>query len=168
MNSVEMERNIQQVFGKEITGKEFNNLFPDIILFKMIGFDNTGYNKFKYNLGTNIDTRPFNIQDRVEGGLYFANIIHYMAYAHWGHKMCKITIPDDARVVTYAYCFKADKITISDIYIRENHPLLLENIFTNPSPDFLLSAKYFLRKYPENIRYIPLSVPQSIRESLMK
>src|SRR5438309_1502320 len=59
-----------------LTGKEFNELFPHVQLRKKIK-DDMIMHQFKYQIGLNVDTIPFNPTDECKpGGLYFTDDKH--------------------------------------------------------------------------------------------
>ena len=101
-----------------ISGKEFNKLFPTIQLRKKIN-DNMIMHGFKYQIGLNIDTRPFYPSGTYKaGGLYCTTEEHINKFSNkeYGNKIWKVTIPDDAQVyIEGPNKLKADRLIINEL-----------------------------------------------------
>ena len=83
---------------KSFTGKEFNELLPDLELRKLVNGNMQHYG-FKYQRGINIDTLKFNTDcECCEGELYFSNAQNISQYKQFGDDLYEIRIPDDALV----------------------------------------------------------------------
>ncbi len=123
--------------GHTYTGKEFNELYPTAIFFKLIKplepvcwthdmftaflslFSNGcerkfGSHGFVYTDGLNIDTIPFNPQGSCSaGGLYFTDSANLTGFLETKHThVAQVIIPDDARVYVEEHKCKADKILL--------------------------------------------------------
>jgi len=139
--------------GKEMTGKEFNEAYPDIDLVKLTNKKEI-HHGFQFTDGLNIDTFKFNSEvDCSPGGIYFvekvyaSEWIHYITYfeSKMMSNIRKVTIPNDARVYIephYCQCkIKADKIILApkeaigiDVYVQylKNDPRGERAIFNIP------------------------------------
>ena len=100
----------------EYTGREFNEIYKNINLYKFLNNNLTHY-KFKYVVGLNEDIFPFNpTGECLEGGLYFCEEskcnLHFLQY---GQKLALIKIPNDARVYVEQDKFKSNKLIIKQI-----------------------------------------------------
>ncbi len=69
-----------------------------------------GLNTLTYN-GETFDERPI----CVAGGLYFTTADHIFEYIDYGDKVCLLTIPNDAHVVSMYKKCKSDRIIIREI-----------------------------------------------------
>ena len=102
----------------EYSGADFNKYHKQngTKFYKFLRNDLTHFD-FKYQLGLNTDTKPFNPTNECSaGGLYFcqeSDCQHH--YRHYGTKLALIEIPDDARVYVEDHKFKSDKIIIKEI-----------------------------------------------------
>ncbi len=108
--------------------------FQNQIFYKILN-KSLKHNGFKYNLGLNIDTLPFNPSGSCEpGGLYFTTFDHIFKFISYGDNIAEISIPDDAKVYEDPSLdkYKADRIFIKSIETLEN--------FFNKNPKFLMIA----------------------------
>lgn len=141
--------------GTEISGKEFNETYPDIELIKLTNAEEN-HNGFQFKDGLNIDTIDFYPkQECSPGGIYFIEKqfayrwTYYTTNTHYTIieeenimvYMRKVTIPDDARIYIEIDKFKADKIILGSR--------------TEISKDVYMKA---VSHYCEAIRYIPKSI----------
>lgn len=117
---------------------------PDGPYFKVLNPDFV-QKKFKYQLGLNVDTIPFNPTGSGKpGGLYFATATNLPAFFNRGTVIVQVTIPDDAKVHVESSKIKADKIIISNPINIKDWP-------------YWLDQKYCLRiikKYPSTAKYM--------------
>ena len=148
------------IIGKEITGKEFNNIFKDKTTLLKFTSENENHNGIQYHDGLNTDIYNFDISkgECSSGGLYFTSKENI---AEWikNHEYVRIvTIPDDARICIYETKFKSNKIILeprikildSDLLLDEQvqidgllHGLRIESI-KNPC---VLIQKLIIEKY---------------------
>jgi flagellar biosynthesis/type III secretory pathway chaperone len=100
----------------ELSGADFNNIYKDTKFYKFLKNDLKHYD-FQYELGLNIDTKPFNPNNTCsEGGLYFCEESKcHMYWMSYGNKLAFIEIPNDARVYIENDKFKADKLVITEV-----------------------------------------------------
>ena len=100
----------------ELSGTEFNKIYKDTKFYKFLKDDLIHYD-FQYQLGLNIDTKPFKPIGRCsEGGLYFCEESKCYAYCNsYGQKIALIEIPNDARIYIENNKFKSDQIIIMGI-----------------------------------------------------
>jgi len=106
-----------------VSGETFNNLYNGTRFYKILKSDLTHHN-FRYKMGLNIDTVPFNpIYSCHRGGLYFCEESKVHLYIDlYGNNLAQITIPNDARVYVEQDKFKADKLIIEEITQIEHVP----------------------------------------------
>lgn len=116
---------------KEITGKQFNELFPDIEFVKLTNKDEK-HNGFQFQDGINAYKYRFKHDTPCsEGGLYFTLKDHahvWLCYKRNAlmYHMRKVTIPDDAKVyIETNHNFKTDKFNLGpkeiiniDMYVK--------------------------------------------------
>ena len=99
--------------GKEITGKQFNEIFKNTTFYK---FTNIKENHFGYQYvdGLNIDINEFDINggECSKGGLYFTSEKYINQWMIFNEYVRIVTIPDDARVCIYNTKFKSNKIFV--------------------------------------------------------
>lgn len=121
---------ISHYINKEMSGSEFNKLFPDIKCIKLTNKSEI-HNEFMFKDGLNIDIHDFN-HDREcsKGGFYFTKDEYICDWIYYNNNvMChtrKVTIPDDAYVFIEAYNkFKTNKFILepkesigTDIYMK--------------------------------------------------
>ena len=89
------------ITGLEMTGHEFNQLYPNVQLRKQISSDLQMKN-FQYKIGPNTDTNEFKTDcECCPGGLYFSTKDHISKFEYCGPDTYKITIPDDEKVKVY-------------------------------------------------------------------
>nr|QBK88699.1 MAG: hypothetical protein LCMiAC01_03770 [Mimivirus LCMiAC01] len=105
--------------GKKYTGEEFNQIFPNIRLFKLTNKTEDHYN-FKFKTGVNIDTNEFNPNDKCKrGGLYITEPINMCKWLNYNENgpMENIriaTILSDSTVYIEENKLKTDKVLLSD------------------------------------------------------
>ena len=74
------------------------------------------HNGFTYQAGLNVDTEPFEPQERCYGGLYFSDLEHIAQYFAYGDWVARVTLPPNARWIQEdADKFKADRVILSDL-----------------------------------------------------
>lgn len=104
----------------ELSGKNFNEMFPNIKLLKLTN-NEENHNGFQFKDGLNIDNVPFNPSNYSSlGGLYFVEECYAHHWIHYGDmvkmktmvNIRTVTIPDDARVYIEYDRLKADKIIL--------------------------------------------------------
>jgi len=107
----------------ELSGYDFTNIHPNNRFYKFL-HNNLIHNKFRYELGVNIDFNPFNPEGEcTKGGLYFCDDTKcHMYWKRFGTKLAYIEIPPDARVYIEKNKFKADKFIITNIVDFEQVP----------------------------------------------
>ena len=89
------------ITGLEMTGHEFNQLYPNVQLRKQISSD-LNMKNFQYKIGQNTDTNKFKTDCQCcPGGLYFSTKDHIREFLEFGPDRYKITIPDDEKVKVY-------------------------------------------------------------------
>lgn len=159
-----------ELIGKEITGKQFNELYKDEPLHK---FTNKTENQFgfQYVDGLNVDVHPFDLShgDCSKGGLYFTSVINadcgLYRWLYDKEYVRSVKVPDDARVCIYIDKFKADKIIVgprvriidSDLFINTDVQKLIANdgrmikFIKNPSEQLQLKM---VQRNGCNIKYI--------------
>ena len=98
--------------GKEITGKQFNEIFKNNTFYKFTNNEEIHYG-YQYVDGLNIDTNEFNINrgECSKGGLYFTSEKYIYEWIQ-GEYVRVVTIPDDARICIYKTKFKSNKIFV--------------------------------------------------------
>ena len=84
-------------------------------------FTGENYNAANYELGPNEIREHFNDNERSEcgpGAIYFSDVEHIFAFLNYGDKLCEISIPKEARVMSInnGNKYRADKIFITKIY----------------------------------------------------
>jgi hypothetical protein len=103
----QMEESLRRVDVNGVT-------IPEGPYFKVIN-SNYVQKGFKYQLGLNVDTVPFNPSGSCNpGGLYFATALNLPAFFKYGTLIVKVTIPDKAKVHVEKNKIKADMIEIND------------------------------------------------------
>ena len=84
--------------------------------YKIIGCNN---GNFPYKLGMNVladNGEEFNKNPKCgPGGLYFCKIENIFDWLEFGDKVCVLSVPEDARMVSVENQFKADRIFIEKI-----------------------------------------------------
>ena len=97
---------------KEITGKEFNQMFGNTPMYKFTNLKER-HRGYQYVDGLNIDPNEFDISGECsKGGLYFTSE-KYIGKWIYGHTYVRnVTIPDDAIICCYETKFKANKIIV--------------------------------------------------------
>jgi hypothetical protein len=116
--------------GKEITGKEFNEIFHGTPLYKFTNLQEIHYG-YQYVDGLNVDPNEFDITqgECSKGGLYFTSIKHIYLWVCGNKYVRNVTIPDDARICCYETKFKANKIIVGTrIRINDSDILASEEI----------------------------------------
>lgn len=90
--------------NREISGQEFNELFPNIEFVKLTN-EHEKHNDHQYCDGLNVDEHEFNhTKDCSKGGFYFTmnyyihRWLHYLNNIGVMHYMRKVIVPDDAKV----------------------------------------------------------------------
>ena len=130
----------QIITNKVLTGKEFNEKYKDKLdTFIKFMNDNNIHHNFKYKIGLNIDTLPFNPSEQCkQGGLYFTSFDYFTDYfIGYGNYFCLVTIPDDALVYEENTRWKANKIIINKrIHIEDyvstlSHDIIMKLIQQN-------------------------------------
>ena len=98
---------------KEITGKQFNEIFKNDTFYKFTNNEENHYG-YQYIDGLNIDTNEFDINrgDCSKGGLYFTSEKYIIEWINGNKYVRIVTIPDDARVYIYKTKFKSNKIFV--------------------------------------------------------
>jgi hypothetical protein len=107
---------------REISGKEFNEIFKDRIFCKFLN-NNLRNRHFQYvEKSLNINTDKFLPSGKcLGGGLYFFDFIYFEEYSYdYGNRISIVTIPNDARVYIEEKKIKADKIYLSETYKVDN------------------------------------------------
>ena len=103
--------NIFEFIMATLSGKEFNDKYPDIEFYKVLTNNGIHFG-FQYQHGLNIDTLPFNPRGECsKGGLYFVSIHKLYMWLNLGIYIARVTIPDNASIYTENNTFKADKLT---------------------------------------------------------
>ena len=104
-----------------ITGKEFNETYPNANVVKLTVADNN-HNGFQYKEGLNHlpDNDPFNDNPVCDkGGLYCCFKKDFGLWFHYGDKymanIWSVTIPDDAKVVVMDNKIKVDRFILSNM-----------------------------------------------------
>jgi hypothetical protein len=102
-------------YDDTLTGKQFNQLFPDAKLRKKIK-DDMVMKGFKYQIGLNKDIFPFNTKVRGQAGGLHCTTEQYIDYFPddvYGSSVYEVKIPDDAQVcIEGPYSLKADMLEI--------------------------------------------------------
>lgn len=86
---------------------------------------------FRYEMGLNIDTNEFNDNPNfacVKGGLYFTDFPKIINFIDYGEYLAEITIPKDAKVVTFDGKYRTDKFIINKIKNLHNIDTIKEII----------------------------------------
>lgn len=107
----------------EMSGKEFNEMYPDADLIKLTNIDEI-HNGFAFNDGLNIDTEEFVPKICLGGGFHFVERQYACRWIHYGIwpiaktfktmiHMRKVIIPNDAKVLIQGdFVIKSDKIIL--------------------------------------------------------
>lgn len=119
-----------EYFGKEITGKQFNELYSNVALYK---FTNKEENhcKYQYQDGVNINTNPFNINNGEYSydGLYFTTEKDMFKWLHPHEYVRSVTIPDNARICIYQNKVKSNILVLGPrIRIIDSTLLITEEV----------------------------------------
>ena len=103
-----------EYIGKILTKKEFYNLFPDYMAYKVIKEDMCHYN-YTYKTGFN-KIRNF-IPDGVccEGGFYLSDITNIGEYFHFGENIAKIELTDNSLIYLEEKKIKVNELNITNI-----------------------------------------------------
>ena len=117
--------------GKEMSGKEFNELFPDIEFVKLTNIMEK-HHGFQYMDGLNINIHKF---DHDNGGLHFTPKIYAHMWIICEDKVMvytrKVTLPDDAKIyIKNTTCIMSDKLILDkeeEIHINEYIKYLKNN-----------------------------------------
>lgn len=107
---------LNNLIGVTMTGKQFNELFNDIVFYKLTSKSEI-HNDFKFVTGLNTDTVPFTTYCTCcPGGIYFTaknNLHQWITYKSEPMVYKRlITIPDDANVHFEKDKLKADKLIL--------------------------------------------------------
>jgi len=158
----------KDLINVEMSGVDFNKIHSDneeglyryakqqkTKFYKFLNNDLTHYG-FEYKLGLNVDTEPFKPKDSCsKGGLYFCEEFKCnLYYQNYGHKLARVSIPDDAKVYVERDKFKADKIILEDIVDFNDVPdEFWLNMFPRSDriPDDTINALQFIKKQPEQL-----------------
>ena len=118
---VDVDADLNSLCYTEISGSRFNHLFKGIKFYKFL-FNNLVHRGFEYELGLNIDIKPFNPHGKCsEGGMYFCDETACHLFWHeYGQKIGTVRIPNDARVYIEKDKFKTDKLVLIDIIDFKN------------------------------------------------
>lgn len=141
--------------GSILTGSKFNEIYKGLKFYKFLN-DELNHRGFRYGLGLNVDSIPFNPTNQCSaGGLYFCKDsdchLHCMCY---GNKLALVRIPDDAKVYV-EYCkFKADKLIIDDI-----------TDFHNVSDDFWINI---LQKNGHALKHIKIQTEKLCKSAVQQ
>jgi len=81
--------------------------------YKVLRNDMT-HNRFKYQLGLNIDSQPFDNRE-YRNGLHFADEKNICKWLYCGDQLAYVSIPPDAQTVHFLDNSKADKLIIDKI-----------------------------------------------------
>ena len=101
-----------------ISGKEFNELYPDKTFIKLTNKDEI-HNGFQFKTGLNIDTIQFNPTGECStGGLYFCDENDVGRWIEYGNKKMTyyrvVKVLDDANIYIEEYKFKTDKFILGE------------------------------------------------------
>ena len=101
----------EYLVGQEMTGKFFNEEFPDKLFIKIMN-DDDNHRGYQYQTGANTTDGDFYPYGRCQaGGLYFFDVANFAEQLYdWGKYYRVVTIPDDARVYIEDRKAKTDKI----------------------------------------------------------
>jgi hypothetical protein len=122
--------------GKEVLGKEFNEIFHGTPLYKFTNSKEIHFG-YQYVDGLNVDPNEFDISqgECSKGGLYFTSSKYICKWISNNEYVRNVTIPDNARICIYETKFKADKIIVgprtricdSDLFAnKEVHKLVVQ------------------------------------------
>lgn len=116
-----MNIDLDSLYYTEISGGKFNHLFRGRKFYKFL-FNHLAHRGFQYELGLNIDFRPFNPHGECsEGGMYFCDeFTCHLFWKDYGQKLAVIKIPNDARVYIEKDKFKTDKLILTNIIDFKN------------------------------------------------
>lgn len=149
------------MIGTEISGIEFNNIFPNTNFVKLTN-DMENHNNFQFHDGLNIDTIPFNPTGVCKkGGIYFIikeNAWKWITYKNIITKYIReVIIPDDARVYIEAGKFKTDKIILEKRELINKNIYLAHVIHHNNYYDVLCNNAYvhFVKLDGMYLQYVP-------------
>ena len=105
------------ITGLEMTGHEFNQLYPNVQLRKQMSSDLQMKN-FQYKIGLNTDTNEFRTdRDCCPGGLYFSTKEQIRYFSSFGPDRYIIKIPDDENVKVYIE--SNDKAKASSLVVKK-------------------------------------------------
>ena len=97
-----------------LSGLEFKAKYGTVF-YKVLRSD-LMHHGFKYQLGLNVDTNPFNPSGSCQnGGLYFTNIKHLFEFLDYGQQIAFVEIPDNSQIYIEKDKFKANQIIIKRI-----------------------------------------------------
>ena len=100
------------MIGTILSGTDFNKQYPNTNFYKVLNED-CNHNNFQYKHGLNKDPNKFNpIKECRPGGLYFTEACKLIEWLCYGIYICKVTIPDEAKVYIEDDKFKADMIYV--------------------------------------------------------
>jgi hypothetical protein len=140
-----------ELSGTELSGTEFNKQYPNTNFYKVLN-EKCNHHDFQYEHGLNIDTIEFNpTKECSPGGLYFTEACKLIRWCTCGIYICKVTIPDEARVYIEDNKFKADMIYVD----LDNKTLIKDFKFESNDIDIIKAVQYdgYALKYvPENLR----------------
>jgi len=106
---------------------------------------------FQYQIGLNVDTKPFNPHGECEpGGLYFTDYKHIGRYFAYGSLIAKVKIPHDVPVYAEARAWKAPRLIIESY-----HPL--SELEAWKDPIFCLAA---VKQNGFNLRHVKEQTPE--------
>jgi|SRR5579872_928110 len=103
----------------EMSGKEFNDLFPDILPIKLTN-ETEKHRDYQFHDGLNIDHHEFDhTVCYTKGGFYFTTKQYAHKWIYYGYQIMtyvrKVTIPDDARVyIENKTEYKTDKFILGE------------------------------------------------------
>ncbi len=107
--------------------------------------NNMNHHGFQYKEGLNEDTKPFELERKCSGGLYFSDLDHIAEFFDFGSYIAKVIIPADAMCIQVSESeWKADKIILFDI-----KPLKQWEMWQDKN--FCLHA---VKHYAHNLQYV--------------
>jgi hypothetical protein len=133
------------MIGSILSGTDFNKQYPNTNFYKVLN-EKCNHRDFQYKHGLNKDTIEFNpTKECRPGGLYFTEACKLIKWTDYGIYICKVTIPDEARVYIEDNKFKADMI-----YVDLKNKTLIKD-FKLESNDIIQAFKqchYSLNEFP--------------------
>src|SRR6185437_10202822 len=138
------------LFGKEYTGKQFNEIMKDTKFYKFTNATEK-HNGFQYATGLNIDTEPFNTTLPCIGGIFFTDLRHAHLWVKQNVYFRIVTIRDYARVAFEKNKYKTDRIILGERQLIHDEE---ENEISKHLKEMSIDEAKLIKKDPTHLKNI--------------